>query len=226
MLARRIIPLLLNRRGTLVKGRGFAKSRVIGHTRQAVRVFQARSVDELVLLDVSGERPDVDLVRDLAGECFMPLAVGGGIASLEDAAALIANGADKVVIRAPDLIGPIARRFGAQAVVVHVLDTDPPDTARAVVDRGAGEILLTSVARDGTMAGYDLDLIDRIAASVPVPVIAAGGAGTYEHLDQALGAGADAVAAGAMWTFTDQTPAAAADRLGALGWPVRRRRAA
>lgn len=226
MLARRIIPLLLNRRGSLVKGRGFAKSRVIGHTRQAVRVFQARAVDELVLLDVSGERPDVALVRDLAGECFMPLAVGGGIATIEDAAALIANGADKVVIRKPDLISPIARRYGAQAVVVHVLDTDPPDTARQAVDAGAGEILLTSVARDGTMTGYDLALVARVAASVPVPVIAAGGAGSYDDLAAALEAGAHAIAAGAMWTFTDQTPAAAADRLGALGWPVRRRRAA
>jgi imidazole glycerol-phosphate synthase subunit HisF len=246
MLARRIIPTILYRGTETFKGEGFNSWRRIGNLRQAVRVYQTRGVDELVLLDISGNPPDVKLVRDLCSECFMPVCVGGGIRTLDEIVVLIANGADKislntVVFAQPDLVNQAARKLGSQSVVVSIdvkdgtvwsrsgtVDTglDPVAYAQSVERMGAGEIVITSVTRDGTLTGYDLDLVSRIAGAVSVPVVAAGGAGTYEHLKQALDAGAHAVAAGAMWSFTDATPTGAAEYLDRHGVPVRVRRAA
>lgn len=246
MLARRIIPTILYRGTETFKGEGFNSWRRIGNLRQAVRVFQARGVDELVLLDISGKPPDLKLVRDLCSECFMPVTVGGGIRTLDEIVALIANGADKVslntaAVTKPDLVTAASRKLGSQSVVVSLDVKDgtvwtesgtrntglsPVAVARESFERGAGEILLTAITRDGTLAGYDLDLIARVSAAVPIPVIASGGAGTYDHLKQALDAGAHAVAAGAMWSFTDATPSGAAEYLDRHGVPVRVRRAA
>jgi len=244
-IATRIIPTLLSRRGTLVKGRRFDHGRVIGHVRQAARVYEARGVDELILLDVTatveGRGPDLGLVRDIAGECFMPLTVGGGVRNVEDVRALLANGADKVVLctaalERPEVIHESAHRFGSQAVVlaVDVLDGEvvshcgrllagigPLDHARRGQSLGAGELLLTAVSRDGTMNGYDLDLIESVAASVSIPVVASGGCGSYEHMAEALRAGAHAVAAGAMFQFTDATPKGAARYLADKGFNMR-----
>lgn len=241
MLAKRVIPVILYRGSEIFKGEGFQSSRRVGSLRQAVRVYQTRGVDELILLDISGNQPDLDLIRDLAGECFMPATVGGGVRTLDQFASLIANGADKVSINTaavvkPDLITEAARKFGAQAVVVSIdvkdgtvhtnsgtTDTgrDPCEFARECEARGAGEILLNSVTRDGTLTGYDLELVARVSGCVGVPVVACGGAGTYKHMKQALDAGAHAVAAGAMWTFTDATPAGAAAYLAQHGIPTR-----
>jgi cyclase len=245
MLATRVIPVLLRRGHQLVKGVGFDSWRSVGHALQAIRVYQSRDVDELVVLDVAatpeGRGPDLDLVKSFASDCFMPVTVGGGVRSCEDIRALLAAGADKVAIGTaaidnPDLIAEASRRFGAQAVTVAIdvkagtvwsfcgsrcRDLDPVGWATKVAAAGAGEILLTSVERDGSLAGYDLDLIRSVSEAVSIPVVAAGGAGTYEHLAEALQAGAHAVAAGAMWQFTDATPQGAARYLASRGFPMR-----
>ena len=245
MLATRIIPTLLSRRGALVKGRGFQSNRVVGHALQAIRVYQARDCDELIVLDIGAtpdERgPDFEMVSSFASECFMPVTVGGGVNTCEHIRKLLASGADKVAIGTaaienPGLIDEAARRFGSQAITIAIDHKDrsvwvrcarrreardPVEWAREAADRGAGEILLTAIERDGTLAGYDLNLIESVAGAVRIPVIAAGGAGSYEHLAQALRAGAHAVAAGALWQFTDATPKGAARYLAGQGFNVR-----
>jgi cyclase len=249
-LATRIIPVLLSRGGTLVKGRRFSHSRVVGHALQAVRIYQGRGVDELIYLDVTatadGREPDTTLVRQLTAELFAPLTVGGGVRSLEHVRQLLANGADKVAINSailecPGLIAEAAAKFGRQAVVAAIdvrtssdgratawtrcagrdSGIDPGDLARMVEAQGAGEILLTSADRDGTLQGYHLDLIARVAGAVSIPVVACGGAGTYAHLKEGLDAGAHAVAAAAMWHFTDATPRGAAQYLARNGYHTR-----
>lgn len=245
MLATRVIPILLRRGQALVKGKGFDSWRSVGHALQAIRVYQARDVDELVVLDIGatpeGRGPDLDLVRAFASDCFMPVTIGGGVRTCEHIRELLAAGADKVAIctaalERPELIDEASRRFGAQAVVVSIdakagavwsrcarerTDRTPVQWAREAADRGAGEILLTSIEREGTLQGYDLDLITSISAEVSIPVIAAGGCGTYEHMAQALRAGAHAVAAGAMWQFCDATPKGAARYLAERGFNMR-----
>jgi imidazole glycerol-phosphate synthase subunit HisF len=249
-LATRIIPVLLSKGGTLVKGRGFIHSRVVGHALQAVRIYQGRGVDELLFLDVTAtaERrgPDIDLVRQLTAEMFAPLTVGGGVSTLDHFRELLRNGADKVAINTaavenPAIIARAAEKFGRQAVTVSIdvkdgyvqthcgtrrTDLRPVEWARECERLGAGEILLTSVDRDGTLAGYDTALIRSVAEAVSIPVVACGGAGTYQHLKKGLDAGAHAVAAGAMFQFTDQTPAGAAEYLHKAGVRVRRKIAA
>lgn len=243
MLARRIIPVILYRGTETFKGEGFESWRRIGNLRQAVRVYQNRNVDELIILDISGSPPNVDLVRSFAEEMFMPLCVGGGISTLEQIKDLISNGADKVAINTaavvkPSLITEAAEKFGRQAITVsmdvkhgtvwtrsgtHDTGELPETHARHMERAGAGELLVTAIERDGTLNGYDLDLVASIAKSVSIPVIACGGAGTYEHMKQAIDAGAHAVAAGALWNFTDSTPAGAAAYLAENGIPTRQR---
>ena len=249
-LARRIMPVLLNKNGTLVKGRGFSHGRVVGHTLQAIRIYQGRNVDEMIYLDVTataeGRGPDIGMVRSLTEELFAPLTVGGGVSTIDHFRQLLANGADKVAINTaavetPDLIGEAAEKFGRQAVVVSIDVKDgwvhthcgrtytgwlATNWARICDQRGAGEVLLNCIERDGTMQGYDLDLIRAVSSAVSIPVIACGGAGSYEDLRLALEAGAHAVAASAMWLFSDSTPAGAADYLASHGIPVRRKLAA
>lgn len=244
-LKRRVIPVLLFKGGNLVKGRKFNHARVVGHVRQAVRIYQGRGVDELIVLDIAatkeGRDPDWELINDLAGECFMPIAVGGGIRTLEHFRLALKNGADKVVINTiaiaePGLINDASRRFGSQAVVVSIdvsdgqvfshsgtIDTrrDPVAWAKEAADRGAGELFINSIERDGTLEGYDLDLIQSISDAVSIPVVVCGGAGDYRHFVQAFQAGAHAVAGGAIWQFTDATPSEASRFLHANGIPTR-----
>ncbi len=245
-LATRIIPVLLNKGGSLVKGRAFNHGRVVGHTLSAIRVYQGRNVDELIYLDVGatpeGRGPDLALVAQFASECFMPLTIGGGVSTIDHIRDLLANGADKVALNTaavdtPDMITAAAEKFGRQAVVVSIdvkdghvhtrcgtmcTSREPVAWAKEAEARGAGEILLNCVWRDGTLLGYDQRLICSVSTAVGIPVIACGGAGTYAHLAEGLAAGAHAVAAGAMWSFTDATPAGAAAYLAEQGIPVRR----
>lgn len=243
MLASRIIPVVLMRGAQAVKGQRFESWRNVGQVRMTVRVHQARNVDELVLLDISGNLPDLSFIRSLAGDCFFPLTVGGGVKSVDAITALLANGADKVSINTaavdrPSLITEAANKVGAQSVVIAMdvkdglLHThhgrrntgiEAVAWAKQVQALGAGEILLTSVERDGMLCGYDIDLVRRVSSAVSIPVIAAGGAGTYRHLAEGLDAGAHAVAAGAIWCFTDQTPPGAASYLDSYGYHVRHR---
>ena len=255
MLKVRVIPTLLWKNPGLVKGVGFDSWRRVGTILPAVKVYNARDVDELIVVDIAangeGRAPDAAWVRGFAPYCFVPLTVGGGITDVDQIAELLRAGADKASIGTaayddPRLIEAGARRFGAQCMVVSIdakRDADgslccmshsgtirtanePVEWAREMAGRGAGEILLTSVDRDGTMTGYDLDLISAVAAAVEVPVIASGGAGNYQHMVEAVRAGASAVAAASIFHYTEQTPAEAKKALAAAGIPVRRNLAA
>jgi cyclase len=225
------MPCLLLRGHGLVKTRRFKDAVYVGDPINAVRIFSEKEVDELVLLDIDasreGREPNYDLIAEVAGECFMPLAYGGGIRNLAQVRRLIRCGVEKVIVNSAacestEVVRVAADVFGSQAVVgavdVHksLLGTwrvmacsGSRDTGlaldahvRALVDAGAGELLVNNIDRDGMMNGFDLELIKRVASQVPVPVVACGGAGTVQHLRQAVHeAGASAVAAGSMFVF-------------------------
>jgi len=244
-LATRIIPVLLKRGTDLVKGVRFDSSRIVGHALQAARIHQARGVDELMILDVgatpAGKGPDFASVEKLTKDCFVPLTIGGGIRSVDDIRDLLNAGADRVVIETvamndPGLISDAAAKVGSQAIVVSVSYTrgfatshcgtmlhtiGALEAAEQAVALGAGEILLQSIDLDGTMKGYDTGTLYAVAKNVPVPVIASCGAGEYMHMLSAINCGANAVAAGAMFQFTDQTPMEAAAYLAKNGVEVR-----
>ena len=251
MIKTRIMPTLLFKEVGLVKGVGFDSWRRVGAALQAVRVYNLREVDELIFMDIAatpnGRTPDFQLVDELADNCFMPLTVGGGVRSVEDVRSLLSVGADKVSINTgavenPELIRAASERFGAQCIVVSIdarrrsdgtlevvtccgsrtTSLDPIQWAKRAEELGAGEILITSVERDGTMQGYDLPLIRDVAAAVKIPVIASGGAGSYEHMAQVLReTEAAAVAAASMFHFTEQTPREAKLYLRDQGFAVR-----
>ncbi|HZH34440.1 MAG TPA: glycosyl amidation-associated protein WbuZ [Pyrinomonadaceae bacterium] len=232
----RIMPTLLHKDVGLIKGIGFDSWRRVGSAMQAIKVYNMREVDELVFLDITATQdnrpPDFQTIDELADECFMPMTVGGGIRSVEDVRGLLKVGADKISINTaavenPSLITQISERFGAQCVVVSIdfkkkedgsyevythsgtkpTGREPVEFAEECARRGAGEILLTSIDRDGTMTGYDVELTARVCESVSVPVIASGGAGNYEHMAQVLIEGkASAIAAASIFHFTQQTP--------------------
>ena len=252
MLKVRIMPTLLYKDVGLVKGVGFDSWRRVGSAMQAIKVYNVRQVDELVLLDIratlDGRGPDLEMIDDLADECFMPLTVGGGVRTIEDVRQLLMVGADKVsvntaALESPELIREIRDRFGSQCAVVSIdarrkpdgayevfthsgtgpTGKDPVDVAELAEHMGAGEILLTSIERDGTMQGYDVELTARVASAVNIPVIASGGAGSYEHMADVLQRGkASAVAAASIFQFTEQTPLEAKRYLMSRGFPVRR----
>jgi len=250
MLKVRIIPTLLWKDGGLVKGTGFDSWRRVGAAMPAIKVYNTRDVDELVLMDITataeGRGPDLAEIDALARECFVPFTVGGGVATVETVRDLLRAGADKVIVNSaaysnPELVTEAALRFGSQCVVaaIDALRSDdgeyvccvrsgtqqtgigPVAWAQRLEALGAGEILLTRIERDGTLQGYDVDLLAQVAAAVSIPVIAAGGAGSYADMLQALRVGASAVAAGAMFQFTEQTPREAKQFLAAHGVPVR-----
>ncbi|PLC05124.1 imidazole glycerol phosphate synthase subunit HisF [Variovorax sp. RO1] len=227
----RVIPtLLLSERG-LVKTRKFKDPVYIGDPINAVRIFNEKEVDELVVLDINASRedrePDYEIISEIASECFMPVAYGGGIRTLEQIRKLLRAGVEKVVINSAlaestKILTEASKIFGSQAIMAGLdvrrglltgykvavksasieLKYSVVDYARNLEEAGAGEILLNNVDRDGTMAGYDIDLLRLVSGAVKIPVVAAGGAGTVEHLGQALNdGGAAAVAAGAMFVF-------------------------
>lgn len=251
MLKVRVIPTMLLKDVGLVKGEGFNSWRRVGTAMPAVKVYNTRQVDELMLLDITAtedhREPDYELVAELAQETFVPFTIGGGITSIEQIRLLLKAGADKVSINSaayenPQLIREAAERFGRQCVVVsidakkeaegyrcyshcgkHRTECTPGVWAAYMEELGAGEILITSIERDGTMQGYDLELIREVTAAVKrIPVIASGGAGSYEDLRLALVEGkATAVAAASIFHFTQQTPMEAKHYLAKCGIPVR-----
>ena len=251
MLKTRVIPTLLLKDVGLVKGAAFDSWRRVGSAMQSIRVYNLREVDEIVLLDIAatpnGTRPNFQEIDELADHCFMPMTVGGGVKTIEDVRDLLAVGADKVAINTaavetPDLVRDGANEFGSQCIVVSIdvgrrsdgglqvvtncgrqaTGRDPVAWAKEVESLGAGEILLTSVDRDGTMQGYDLDLVHDVAAAVAIPVIASGGCGAYQHMADVLGASrASAVAAASIFHFTEQTPREAKAYLAERGFRVR-----
>lgn len=227
MLINRVVPVLLIRDGLLVKTEQFKRPVYVGDPINAVRIFNDKEVDELVVLDMdpcrTGARINYPLIEEIAGEAFMPVAYGGGIASADAARAIVGLGIEKVVINsaatAPGLLADISAILGSQAVVGSVdvkrrrgrtfawthggtkRAGDPLVHAQHLVSQGAGEIFLNSIDRDGTMRGLDLDLIRRVAGELPVPVLACGGAGRLSDLQDALRAGASAVGAGSIFVF-------------------------
>lgn len=247
----RIIPTLLFKDMGLVKGVAFDSWRRVGSAMQAIKVYNLREVDELVFLDITatadGRSPDFEMIDDLADDCFMPLAVGGGIRTVDDVRRLLQVGADKVVINTaavqnPDLIRQVAQRFGVQCVVVSIdarryadgsyevfthsgtqaTGLDPTTLACQCEALGAGEILVNAIERDGTMLGYDIELVRRISEAVSIPVIAAGGAGNYAHMAEVLReANVAAVSAASIFHFTEQTPLEAKKYLKEQGFMVR-----
>ncbi len=251
MLKVRVIPTLLWKNFGLVKGVRFDSWRRVGPVLPAIKVYNTRDVDELVLVDIianlEGQEIDYESVQDFADECFVPFTIGGGITRLEHVQRLLHAGADKVSVNTaayadPHLVEAIAHRFGAQCLVASIdarlmEDGDylcfshsgtvatgrlVEDWAKELENRGAGEILITSIDRDGTMQGYDLRLVEQVVRAVNLPVIASGGAGCYEHMREAVQeAGASAVAAASLFHFTESTPAEAKKALAAAGIPVR-----
>lgn len=253
MLKVRVIPTLLWKQFGLVKGVGFDSWRRVGPVLPAIKVYNQREVDELILVDIlankSGDDPDFESIAEFGQDCFVPLTVGGGITRIEQVQRLLRAGADKVSVNTAayeraELVTEIAKRHGAQCVVASIdvridlaaggwqcfshagtvaTGCDVRAWAQELEDCGAGEILITSIERDGTMQGYDLALIEAVVNAVKIPVIASGGAGTYQHMVEAVTqAGASAVAAASMFHFTEQTPAGAKAALAAAGVPVRK----
>jgi cyclase len=231
MVSARVIPVLLLRGTGLVKTIRFGEPRYIGDPRNAVKIFNEKMVDELALLDIEatleGRSPRFDLIEEIVSEAFMPVAYGGGVRTVEDASRMIALGVEKIIVcsqavEAPTFIEQLASRLGSQSIVV-CLDVkremdgsyelwthsgrqrttlDPVVFAREAEVRGAGEIVVNSIDRDGTMAGYDLELTKSITAAVNVPIIACGGAGSLRDVDAVLQqGGASAAAAGSLFVF-------------------------
>jgi cyclase len=226
----RIIPFLLLKGGALVKTRKFADPKYIGDPINAVRIFNEKEVDELILLDIAatplGQAPDYELIKDVASEAFMPIGYGGGITSLNEIEKLFKAGIEKISLNSvlfdnPGLVAEAARVFGSQSITACI------DVKRQLLGRhslhshggrirqkidifehvlrlealGVGEIAINSIDRDGTMGGYDIALIESISKMVPMPVICIGGAGNAKHLCEGLRAGASAAGAGSMFVF-------------------------
>ena len=222
MLAKRIIPTILMKKRQQVKGVGFAADRVVGNAMQAARIHGARSVDEILMLDVTatkeGREPDYAMIEQLTNSMHIPVTVGGGITDLHEVQGLLNAGADKVCLgfEKYKLINQISNHFGQQCVAAtldSLQQTLAISMAGMLEHNGVGEIIIQSVCRDGTMDGYDIELIREVSRNVSVPVVASGGCSGYEDMEKALQAGADAVAAGALYLFTDATPNKAAEYL-------------
>jgi imidazole glycerol-phosphate synthase subunit HisF len=250
VLARRVVPCLDVKDGRVVKGVRFAALADAGDPVAAAVAYDDQGADELVFLDITasseGRATTLDVVRRTAEAVYLPLTVGGGVASLEDIRRLLRAGADKVSLNTaaladPSLIREAARRFGSQCIVVAIdakregggfgvyshggrwaTGREAVGWARQTEELGAGEILLTSMDRDGTRDGYDLELTRAVAVAVSVPVVASGGAGTLEHLYEGLTAGgADAALAASIFHFGEHTVRDAKAYLAARGVPVR-----
>lgn len=249
MLSHRVIVCLDIKDGRVVKGVNFVGLRDAGDPVEIARRYEAEGADELVFLDISASHEGRDILRDVVNrvaECvFMPLTVGGGIRTLDDATRLIQAGAEKIslntaAVQNPDLIRQVSGKFGACATVVNIdprrvdgrydvfihggrtpTGLEPVAWAKRVEELGAGEIVLTSMDADGTNAGYDLPITKAVSAAVGIPVVASGGAGTPQHMADAIAAGADAVLAAGMFHFGRYTVPQVKAELAALGVRVR-----
>ena len=250
MLAKRIIPCLDVKAGRVVKGVGFVNLKDAGDPVEAARAYDKEGADELCFLDITASFEERKILLDVVGrtaeQVFMPLTVGGGVRTLDDIRDLLKAGADKVsintaAVQRPEFVRQAAERFGTQCIVVAIdakrtgdrwevfthggrtpSGRDAVEWARTMESYGAGEILLTSMDRDGTKAGYDLALTAAVSEAVGLPVIASGGAGTLEHLYEGFAQGkADAVLAASIFHYRQHTIPEAKAYLHSRGIPVR-----
>jgi len=233
MLKHRVIPCVLLKNWQLVKSIGFDSFRTIGHPTSTARIYNARNVDELIVLDIDASLEDeeinVEIISDIANECFMPLTIGGGIRSIDDIYKVLNAGADKIAINTKALesqvfIKEASSIFGSQCIVCSIdvkkvddvycvyskekgtLDIDPLVLAKSYQDSGAGEILLTSVDKEGSKSGYDIELIKLFQNELEIPVILNGGMGEPKDGVEAIQNGADAIAASYIFHFSQFTP--------------------
>src|SRR6476659_6033337 len=233
MVLKRVIPCLDVDAGRVVKGTNFVGLRDAGDPVELAERYDAEGADELVFLDITASHEKreaiVELARRTADNVFIPFTIGGGIRSVEDAQAVLDAGADKVSVNSsalarPELLTELADPFGAQCVVIAIdAKREAVAWAKQAVERGAGEVLLTSMDRDGTNDGYDIELTRAVAEAVSVPVIASGGAGTLEHLSEAIVEGrADAVLCASIFHYGTYRVHDAKQHLADAGIPVRR----
>ncbi len=250
MLKRRLIACLLWREGLLVQSVGFEHPNFIGNALTAVDFFNTWAIDEIVLLDVSRDTSSRALfhkhLQELSRRCFVPLAVGGWITSIDEIRQLLKEGADKVVLNTiahekPEFVTEAAEMFGNQCIVVSIdakrtsgggyqvvtnrgqtpTGKNPKEFAVEMEKRQAGEIFLTSIDQDGTRAGYDLELITQVSNELSIPVIASGGVGQWQHLVDGVNAGADAVSAANIWHYMEHSTKKAKDYMKTAGVEVR-----
>jgi len=250
MLSKRVIACLDVRNGSVVKGINFEELRMAGDPAALARRYNSEGIDEVVVLDVTatieGRRAFEDTIRAVSGELFIPLTVGGGIRSEADAAAAINAGADKVGVNSaalanPGLLTRLAARYGSQAVVVAIdakrvddrfqvfsrsgstpTERDAVEWAIEAESRGAGEVLLTSIDRDGTRSGFDCELTAAVSSAVSIPVIASGGAGTFDHFTSVFKEGrADAALAASVFHYAEHAVSDLKRHLRQQGVPVR-----
>jgi cyclase len=231
MAVTRVIPVLLLRNAGLVKTTQFKDPKYIGDPINAVKIFNEKEVDELIFLDITAtpnkKKPPLELLKEIASECFMPLSYGGGITTVEEIKDILKVGIEKVCLNTnavedPEMVKRSVERYGSSTICVSIdvkknfwgkyeiythcgkqnTKTDPLKFAIEMDKIGVGELMINSIDRDGMMQGYDIELLKKITAEVSMPVIASGGAGTIEHLGDAVkGGGASAVAAGSMFVF-------------------------
>lgn len=233
MLKYRVIPCVLLKDWQLVKSIHFDSFRTIGHPTSTARIYNARNVDELIVLDIDAslheEEINTEIIRDIADECFMPLTIGGGINTIDDIYKVLNAGADKVSINSKaiediNFIQEASSIFGSQCIICSIdiknidgnyrvynkskglLDIDPIELAKKYQEAGAGEILLTSVTHEGSTNGYDIELMKLFKDQLEIPVILNGGMGKPEHAVEAIENGADAVAAAYIFHFSQYTP--------------------
>jgi cyclase len=226
----RVIPALLIRDGGLVKSVKFKDYKYVGDPINAVKIFNEKEVDEIVILDISAtakkKGPDLKAIREIASEAFMPLGYGGGITHLDEIKELIASGVEKVILNnsaivSPQLVTDGAKYVGSQSIVVSIdvkkniwgkykvyarnasqgTGLDPVEFAQTMEAAGAGELFISSIDRDGAFSGYDLELIKLVSGAVKIPVVASCGAASLDDFRQAIEAGASAVSAGSMFVF-------------------------
>lgn len=250
MLKKRVIPVLLLANGRMVKGRNFQDYRDVGDPKSAVRIYNAQYADELVFIDINANSENrsalLDIISSSASECFMPLTVGGGIKNINDVRNLLLSGADKVIITSasvgdPSIIQRAAAMFGSQCIVAGIdyrgtgkdarvwiksglesTDIHPLDHALHLAQMGAGEIFLNSIDRDGTMLGYDLEMVALLENAITVPIIISGGAGNFTHLAEIFQTTkASGAACASLFHFGDNNPMRARSHLRNLGIPVR-----
>lgn len=252
MIKTRLIPTLLLKDGRMIKTKQFDTYRDVGNPRTVAKVYDAQRADELIFLDITATTEHrhflQDIITAVAEECFMPLTAGGGIRTVDQARELLHHGADKVAVNTeavtrPEFVTELAKKFGRSTVVVSIdfktnaqgknevyiergtkaTDLDPVEWAKEAEERGAGEILLTSIDREGMMMGYDLEMIRAVSDSVSIPVIASGGVGTLDDLIKGIEEGhASAVAAASIFHFTDQGIFKAHSHMREAGLHVRR----